>query len=497
MPTEHDEGGHVPAWPRYIERSWPSRVLAYYDAAENLIIDEEGNRYELGDDFHCFVALLWESNYLLFVGSLASFCFLPDIIAHPLHEVLCAKPPQAKPIAAKLRGRGNTTRWIVQADAWGLPASAALLQTLRATYEHCQVGTQSTPGGLGQALMRRSYKEEYGEEWWKHRHYRPALPVCNDILNHMTGGRVDTPGLGKFYEVLYEYDQKSAYAAHYFQHPAGTAVRIYKCESGVTYFAHCKVSIPPDISLLLGPFPVRVEENDHSRPEYPTEPGTYDAWLWREEIEDCRQLGLEVEVLEGWAWERWTEDNSPWVLLMEMLREAAPAPDIAENIKRATVSGIGRHGVSPVLYQLVGPEQAAEDDIPIAESISETEGLIYNWFVHQFHDPRYNAQVHWFAYTIMQCRRTLYWKALAMKQKEFEAGAEVLVATNYDAVYATYEDESVPLAGTDQARALRTGGWKRMQLHRVKIPKPRHIISDEKQRQPGKKKEKYQKGTQS
>jgi hypothetical protein len=69
----------------------------------------------------------------------------------------------------------------------------------------------------------------------------------------------------------------------------------YQC---ATYFAKCIVCVAR--KLPLGVFPVR-NENGYAV-NYPTEPGIYKTYLWREQVEDAEIAGCDVEVIEGYYW---------------------------------------------------------------------------------------------------------------------------------------------------------------------------------------------------
>jgi GIY-YIG catalytic domain len=71
----------------------------------------------------------------------------------------------------------------------------------------------------------------------------------------------------------------------------------------VTYFARCIIRIRT--RLLLGVFPVGISpvQNESGYGVfYPTEPGIYKAYLWKDQIEEAEIVGCEVEVIEGYGW---------------------------------------------------------------------------------------------------------------------------------------------------------------------------------------------------
>lgn len=469
--------GHAPQYPPYYTKA-PERVLAYYTPGEG-IVTEHNKRFVMPTDLSTLRDILWTENLLLFVDSIPGFPLLPELIYdYPKTEVLATTKGEA--IGIRLTGEKNTSRWIVSATRWGYSASTPLLALLRVLYAYCHVGCASTPGALGQALMRHTYSEHH-----LRRHTRPRGAVFDLIHKHGFGGRVDTPGQGKHYERLLELDMKGAYNAHYRKHPTGTSVRCYattlaeseRLTSGnssyVTWFGQCEIHLRRKLSI--GPFPVRLLDNGVT---YPTEPGVYHCWLWREQALDILQLGGTIHSINGWGWEQWTEDNTHYSAVMECLRREAPSPEIASLIKAATVAGIGRHAMNRSKQLLVPPEHKSKGDKPIHGS-QDRMGLLYDWYVHDFPDPYCTNMIHWHNYTVMQTNRTLFWKA-----KEY-ADRGALVATNYDAVYVSlwrYEELALPEKGSREDNDAESGTWRYRILypkdnHTPMIPAPRHLIA--------------------
>jgi hypothetical protein len=483
-----EEDGHVPMWPLFIERKFINRTLAYYDSERVELVLENGDRYFVEAPYPRFVQQMFDLNLLLFLNNILDFPHIDVMVEDKKTSVMCSfkeASGTAKPLAARIKGSRNSTRWISQCDSWGgSGAGPELLTHLRETYEHCKVGTPATAGGLGQALMRKAFKQTYGASWKLHRHSRPHSNAQTDILDHMTGGRVDTPGLGRSYPIAIELDMKNGYAAHYEKQPAKTAIRILYGETAncVTWFCHCMVTITEP--LPLGPFPVREKQGASSSDliTYPTEPGEYDCWLWKEQSEDAIAVGCKVEIKEGWGWNDWTYDNKAWIELVEKLRDTAPNETVEKFIKLAIVAGIGRHGMRADSYVLVSENEAAPEDVRAASTIDEERGIneIYDWFVHKEEDLRQANQTHWFSYTIMQCARTLYHKELPY------AKLRRLIASNYDSILIDgdlpYEEE---YPNKKQSKGLPSGVWTKEVLTGVFIPAPRAIESNEKVRRPG------------
>ncbi len=70
-------------------------------------------------------------------------------------------------------------------------------------------------------------------------------------------------------------------------------------EKCATYFGRCRVTIHTPLSI--GPFPYR-ERNSPYIVQYPTRTGEYETYLWRDQVNDARAVGCEVEVLDGYYW---------------------------------------------------------------------------------------------------------------------------------------------------------------------------------------------------
>jgi len=66
-----------------------------------------------------------------------------------------------------------------------------------------------------------------------------------------------------------------------------------------TYFGRCRVTIHTPLSI--GPFPYR-ERNSSYIVQYPTRTGEYETYLWRDQVNDARAVGCEIEVLDGYYW---------------------------------------------------------------------------------------------------------------------------------------------------------------------------------------------------
>ncbi len=471
----------VPLYPPFVEKYPTWRRLACWEDGQ--LLTETGETYSCST-YNDFIDCLFTLKLLLFVPALVTFKYLDDLINDTEHAKVMAEnkslgqTKNPRPINARIK-KGRETRWIVEYKRWPVPLSGlSFLKTMREAYAHCGVGTPSTPAGLGQALMRKSWHDQYGEDWVEHRHSVPSVMASNFLREHLTGGRVDTPGIGKTFDTLLELDMTNAYAAHYMRHPTGTAISMsgfgswpHSFDDG-TWFARCEVVIKRE--LALGPFPVRSIHNGEERIIYPTQPGSYACFLWAEQARDCVELGCNIRVAAGYGWHLWTTDNAAWVALVEHLRATASSTYVGSCIKAAIVSGIGRHGMGDTLSYIV-----SENSAPERATYTVGPGGAYAYFVVQEQLRRQANMTHWFAYTLMQCARSLFWFALPYAQ------AERLEATNYDAIYISGDTSLEKDIYPDHTGERKTGQWRREELTGVAIPAPRSIISTQKTRRPG------------
>jgi hypothetical protein len=460
-------------WPRYIEKKWQERKLSIFDCTTNTFYEEDGQVTAVSTPL-MFIISCFERNMLTFIDDFRHFPYLDECLARGAY-VPCTE--LGKPIAIRLKGPRGTTRWIVNVGAWGCEKlSVGWLRDMREMYSYMGVGTQSTPGALGQAEMRRVWKEEYGDGWKKHRHQRPPGIACKQIQEASTGARSDTIAMQQSFETAWEIDAKNAYGHAARKVPTGYTYRVLpggpeQVEGYETYFVRCHVLIHD--SLKYGPFPIRrTSEFGQQIPDYPTEPGAYVTWLWREEVELARARGCVVFTHEGWAWEEWTEELTPFVDLMTRLRDEAPTEFIASQVKGALVAALGRFGMPAGLHVLVPEDQATPDDLPLA-----INGEALNWFVQWKPDPQPVTMPHWFSFILMKCRLSLF------EQAEKYAISEHLIATNTDAVIVT-PDADVS-AYPDRGQQIETGQWRKRLLHEVVVPAPRHLESKEKWVTPG------------
>lgn len=255
-----------------------------------------------------------------------------------------------------------------------------------------------------------------------YRQNAPSRSLRQALHDHAIGGRVDTPALGEYLSIAYEEDLRSAYPnAAAEPLPVGDVTRIDDEQTEwATWFARCQVSVP--YPLAWSPILVRGELSN----EQLTKPGSYECWLWREEAEESRQLGITVDVREGWGWARTASVLAPWVEQMMTLRDNAPTPELAQMVKGATVGAIGRHGMHPYTWTLVPNDRATADDQPY---IRQTMDPVTDYSIHREYDPKANALTYWHSHITMRVRLALFRRILL----HVASGNRVL-ATDYDAI---------------------------------------------------------------
>ena len=463
LPEEQEEYWS-PMFPGFIPAEWPHRILAFFQTGR--IYFQGGFVAPFVDSYENCVYTIFENNLLTFVDSIVSFPFLEDAIADPQGKVLCTK--EGEPLAIRI-GRKSRTRWIVRISTWDLPLEMESLDLLRRFYTYMGVGTHATPGGVGWSLMRKTWKDN-------HLPFHSTLNGYADqyIWQHAVGGRCDTFHVGEHFDETLEYDMRSAYLKYYEKHPTGKPgyFKHGYCDGYATYFARCSADIslwidPPN----LGPFPFREEEKPI---QYPTLPGIYDTYLWKEQIDVCEGLGIDIEVHEGYGWQAFTQDNNAWATTMYTLVQQAPS-DIRPLIKKSYVAAIGRHRMENNYFVLVPESEYKEGDVPVAEGSD-----FYAYFIHP--EREYNSVncPHWWSYTIALTNNELFRFAYPF------AASGQLLATNFDSVMVlpTPEDyERFPEKADSREGPAGSWGWTK--LTNVDIVAARSFKSNEKTVLPG------------
>lgn len=451
---------HVPVlFPKFIGKgTW--RTLALYHNHELLL--ESGQRYEIActDDL---AQLLFDLNLLCFVQSILD---LPEDwldLGLEHGDIWCTE--DGTPRALRLHGPRNTTRWLAQSDAWGYKApELEMLSLLRQVFNRAQVGTVTTPGALGIALLKQSWRQQFGDEWRMHRHQRPPEGVCLWLAETCTGARNDfEPEHEKtVFSVLKEIDLKNGYGFAFSQGvPTGASIgfRGGHCAHFATYYAYCEVAIREPLSYGL--FPVRRTTASTVETVYPTQPGIYTTTLWKEEIERLRARGLEVVLGGGEGWSEMTQEPALFVQTLEKLRDDAPET-LKPFFKLALVTGIGRLGLPSVSYTLTEEE---------TETRVAFDGRAFDLFVQKHVEKRPESMPHWFYYILMKCR--LIYSEEAEKWKE----QEMLLGGNTDGLYLSSAADLSTYPTQAEKATQPSGTWIAFQYEEVRLPYSRGFIS--------------------
>lgn len=345
----------------------------------------------------------------------------------------------------------------------------ALLQSIKNVCDVAGVGIYPSPSALGFAMQAKL--------WQGSPVTRPPDGCRNALLSNLIGGRVEYSTNVDKYSTVIELDLRSAYASCCGGLPVGTTIHIpaseshggdWLCDRYPAWFAECTVEILSP--LHFGCFGVRDEKG---RWKFPTQPGTYHCWLWREEWLDVLAAGCGVTVGRAYCWERTSDNLIPWVETTDELRNSFECEGLlleASLTKRCIVAAIGRFGIAPEDRVLVPESRSTLNDVPV--TYKDVRAPISSWYVRVTPNRESAAPVHWHSFILMQCRRKLYYRAV----EELEDGNE-LIAANFDALYLA--KESVRPVG----RGI--GQWKSRKLTNVSMPYARAVVSREKLTLPG------------
>jgi len=474
LPPENEMPGYF--FPGWISKISKNRTLAFRDG--NLLITEHKDSVFDIPTLDALYACVFAYDLLTFVESILDLPWLEQAQIQYKAVIYCTA--KGIPTALQLHGKKgghHCTRWLICSASWQQKnPNVTLLKRLRVLFEHCGVGTANTPAGLGMALQKRAFYETYGEDWAAHKHPLPPYRCVEDLRALSTGARSDQLAETTLtFDVVHEIDMKNGYAASFIEQPTGPTIghdgRFL--EQYATYVSHCQVTIPVGHALTLGIFPVRIQEGKEWRVEYPTEPGIYEAFLWKEEIELIRSKLCFVGHGPGWGWLQMTRDNARFAELMTTLRDSAP-DQIVDWIKLAIVASIGRHGSSWLSTTLVPEGEQSPGDLEAGWG-----GLVYDWYIHSAMSHIPETMQHWFSYTLMQCRLALYKEALPYAEKK------QLLATNTDGIFVSEEADVSGYIDKQEAKGKPAGTWRKSKLTEVSFPALRHLVSQEKVRRPG------------
>lgn len=387
------------------------------------------------------------------------------------HTTACALPDRGL-VGLRCRS-GRYQVWIGAAKSWGYPvADLAFLADLTALFAHVGQGTATTPGALGQAVMRAEHK---AAGWLKVS--RPPGDCRRDLLAYGIGGRVDTPGLGVRTETAYEEDMRNAYAAAArLPLPVGTASRVPRgvdlttSDLFATWFCRCTVYLPE--TLPISPILYRDGPTVHqaNAAGWYGLPNQLPIWLWKHEADAARRAGAIVTTIGGWGWQQAEPMLQSWAERMHARRQDAPTVDVRNLVKMSIVSAIGRHGMHPVDYRLVAEAEADANAIPL---LLGGRGPISSLYVQPLPDPDAASLTMWSSFIVSTVRLWIY-----QRMVEHQGAGNTVLASNYDAIILA-NPTTLPLDPEQ------LGGWRQQALSHVFIPQPRWLESDQKTRRPG------------
>ncbi len=452
----------VNMFPYHMYTKKPERTMALFTG--DSVVTENGDIYRI-DDYESLVSLLFDRNLLVFTDNVsASFRFINDAIVDPNCKILCSK--KGVPLSVRFSRRGFS-RWLASFSTWNISPSLESLSLLRDTFSYVGTGVYSTPGALGRSVLLETWKSNHLARYTMVNGFAQRF-----IRSHMSGGRADTPGLGQSYDLVLEYDEVSEYLSKFVKNPVGTSVPFKRRSPDMfeTWFAECSVMIRNE--LPLGPFPVR----DGERISYPSLPGEYTAYLWREQAEQSEQIGCIVRPLQGYGFWETTGDTAYWCYSMYDLKRNAPNDDVEGIIKKSIVATIGGHGMSNMFYMLVPEHMYQVGDTPLMEN-----GNAYDYLIRQYTDYNTANMIHWYAYNTAMASVDLFDVA------NYYAFQGKLVCTNYDSVmiHSPAPDDYEWCKPRTESKSLPPGSWRWEELHDVKVVAPRSIISKEKTTLPG------------
>lgn len=415
--------------------------------------------------------ILFNKNCIGFIDSLTDkeiFPFLRDAISCPDIEVLATQ--DAKPLAIRAT-RKKSSRWLVPTAMWDRKLDDFFIHDMRKLYTLLGM-VKPTPGSLGQGVLRRLISQLHLP-----RHTASNWIALDYLSGHGHGGRCDTLcAKGTEYESLLELDESDAYLAHLELLPCGTS---YWFKRGLglwrfcTWFAECDVYIHNE--LALGCFPVKTGKRN-SKIKWPTRPGKYRAYLWKEQVEDAQRAGCSVTIHDGVGWKYLTEDLQCFARYMHGARMSVYGTPTEHDVKKVSVSGLGHFGMKGIYHYLTDFDNGGSEPC-----ILDAKGKPLKYFVSDEYDYTRPSMLHWYNYLIMQCTRTLYSYALPY------AVAGRLVMTNYDSLLIIEKDETqkYPQKHTLEAMMCELGDLRWQRLTNVKILGNRSLKCDQKVVTPG------------
>jgi hypothetical protein len=457
-------------WPKYIEKKFKTQTLAAF-VAPDVIITEQGDHLSASDPTS-LILHIFDKNLLLYIRKFPDIPYLQDLWKLA-RDIWCDEFGVVRCII--FQGERRTTRMLVAIESWGyLVPTVEVLKELRVTQNYLNVGTPSTPGAAGQALMRYAWKLWYGRAWPEHRHRRPPCPAIDDLRNHAPGPRIEV--FSKLvYKKSWEIDMKNAYANFFRQVITGICSRTYKesCLQHLVYFTEVQVTIKTP--LPIGFFPIKKDEGV----TYPRDLGVYSVWLWSMQVQFAEKYLSNYTQIDytgcGWGWDEMTNDTECYTLLYEWLRDFVKVafekdPKMLEivekHVKTVGQAGIGRFNLPDVHYQIVDEGELGVDK-PVV-----SDGSAYNWWIHKTLEQRPTSMPHWFYFVVACCNVAVTRLALEYCQH--------LIAIRTDAVVLDFEADVNCFIDKDTEESIDSGVWCKQLLTNVNIPHKGDLLSDQK-----------------
>lgn len=398
--------------------------------------------------------------------------FLEALRDYPNTELICNKHGDLKMIRFKF---GSATRWLINVSVW-LPPNEVddkFLTDLNDFYEWLGIGTCITPGAAGHQMQMLLWQKER-----MRKQSNVSVSIENFLRKNCTSGVVNTLQFGS-YEELVKLDEASNYLAYFNVEPSGAGVWFNAMRGGsedryVTYFAECAVRVNSELAMGIFPTKSRV-----GKILYPTLPGTYYTFLWKEQVNLAREYGCQVGVGAGVGWRSFSTDPSIWSKEIYRKRKTATNERIERWCKLASVGGIGHHGMTRYQYHLTPDLKNANTKITI---ITESgEPLAYG--VVETLDESGSYLLHWQRYTAAMAGLSSITFALPIA----EEGR--LVQIYHDSVLVIERDETHSFIARKSNEALlqEPGTWLWEILTGVTVDKSGNVSSNEYQRYPGQK----------
>lgn len=446
---------HTGVWPTF--RKQPrTRSLAVYFSITRQVIDEYGATYD-ADSWPLLARIAVEGHYDVYMPPFQpGDALFQEMVADDYCTISASRTGGITGVRYK---EGRHVASFTESRVWGYEyPSPTFLHALRRFMDYCGVGEYCSPGALGEAIWASTRPCAVST---------PARACCRDLRVHSLGGRADTPGLGQRLLRAWEIDMRSAYLSFLRSVPTGTAARLrVEPRDNRIWFAPCEVTYGKPSQAFS---PVGWRDVTLRFPHL-SAPARFTTWLWSEEVQAARRMGIDVRVAGfGWEWNSVDNGNAAFLAAIGVLRAGAYDAESAEWIKKCGVAAIGRQAIPPLVFRVLADDDPARspEDIPL---IGDMNAPISGYWLHSEPEETHTPRVtHWWAYSLMKCRLAL-WERMEIERK---AGNTVLLS-NYDGILLSEPSKGATSDTPDY------GEWKQRELRRVYIPYPRAVVSPDK-----------------